>query len=260
MTALDDHDRQLLALLTAKNNLESFIYDMRDKLEHDSNYKKASTSDDVTEINDKLSEVDAWLWDDGIDADVKTLKSKLDELKTLTKALVLRVREAEYRPKKIQDLKDALNHTDSFIQATKLLFLKKLDDEKPFTESELKSLEKVLDEVQTWKDDVLREFDSLKSTDTPKYLSTDIDEKILLLKRETNYLIGKIQRFVPKPKPTTTTTPKVPVNNETKVEEQEEENATPPPEQNTTSEETPTTTTTTTTEQGIQLMKFDYFD
>ena len=60
-----------MALATAKNNLESFIYDTRDKLEHDTHYKKAVTSDESAKITEKLSEVDAWLWDDGIDADVK---------------------------------------------------------------------------------------------------------------------------------------------------------------------------------------------
>jgi len=74
----------------------------------------------------------------------------------------------------------------------------------------------------------LAEFSKLSPTDTPKYLSTDFDDKINLLKRESNYLIGKAQRFVPKPK-TTTTTPKVPVDNQTKTEE--EESTTPIPEQ-----------------------------
>ncbi len=68
---MDEYDRELLALATAKNNLESFIYDMRDKLEHDSIYKKAVTPEDATKINDKLTEIDTWLWDDGINADVK---------------------------------------------------------------------------------------------------------------------------------------------------------------------------------------------
>jgi molecular chaperone DnaK (HSP70) len=68
---LDKHDHELLALSTAKNNLESFIYDMRDKLEHNSDYKKATTSEEQTKINEKLTETDSWLWDDGINADVK---------------------------------------------------------------------------------------------------------------------------------------------------------------------------------------------
>ncbi len=71
---MDAHDRELLALSTAKNNLESFIYDMRDKLEHNSYYKKAATSDEQTKILEKLTEVDAWLWDDGVNADVKVIK------------------------------------------------------------------------------------------------------------------------------------------------------------------------------------------
>jgi hypothetical protein len=40
------------------------------------------------------------------------LKSKLDELKSLTKSLILRVREVDLRPQKIQELKEALNLTE----------------------------------------------------------------------------------------------------------------------------------------------------
>ena len=68
---MDDHDRELVALSSAKNSLETFIYDIRDKLEHDARYKKASTSDEQTKILEKLTEIDAWLWDDGANADVK---------------------------------------------------------------------------------------------------------------------------------------------------------------------------------------------
>ena len=60
----------------------------------------------------------------------------------------------------------------------------------------------------------------LSPTDTPKYLSTDFDEKINALKRETNYLLGKAQRFVPKQKTSTTTAaPKVTTSSETKSDD-----------------------------------------
>ncbi len=71
LSDLDAHDREITALSTAKNNLETFIYDIRDKLEHDSKYKKASTPDEQTKISKKLTEIDGWLWEDGIHADVK---------------------------------------------------------------------------------------------------------------------------------------------------------------------------------------------
>lgn len=60
--------------------------------------------------------------------------------------------------------------------------------------------------LKIWRNRVLEESEKLLPTDTPKYLSTDIDEKIAALKRETNFLLTKAQRFVPKPKTTTTTT------------------------------------------------------
>ncbi len=60
---------------------------------------------------------------------------------------MIRVREVNLRPQKIQELKDALNTTEYFLQAARLLFLKKEDDEKPFTESEITSLEKVVKEI-----------------------------------------------------------------------------------------------------------------
>ncbi|CAF4848104.1 unnamed protein product [Rotaria sp. Silwood1] len=258
LTALDEHDRQLLALATAKNNLESFIYDMRDKLEQDSNYKKAATSEEQTNIKEKLTEIDTWLWDDGINADVKTLRSKLDELKTLTKSLILRVRERDLRSQKIQELKDTLNSTEQFVRTTRILFLKKDDDEKPFTDGDIDALEKTVNDIYKWNDQVLDSFSKLLPTDMPKYLSNDFDDKINLLKRETNYLLGKIQRFVPKPKTTTTTSPptkKVPKDNETNIEKEQE------PEQETSStttatpqeeEETTTTTTTTTTTKSSE--------
>ena len=91
------------------------------------------------------------------------------------------------------------------------------------------------------------EFSKLLPTDTPKYLSTDFDEKINALKRETNYLLNKAQRFVPKSK-TTTTTPKVPINkNENlKLDDENLSNITIK------QEETKTTTTT----EGINLINY----
>ena len=72
------------------------------------------------------------------------MQSKLDELKTLTKGLKLRVLEMDRRPKKLLELKDTLNGTEHFLYATRQLFSKKDDEEKPFTEGEVKYLEKLI--------------------------------------------------------------------------------------------------------------------
>lgn len=77
----------------------------------------------------------------------QALKSKLDELKTLVKPIKVRVREVDLRPKKLQELKDTLNATEHFLQVTRDLFSRTPMDEKPFTEPEVKYLEKVVEDT-----------------------------------------------------------------------------------------------------------------
>ena len=73
------------------------------------------------------------------------MKSKLDELKTVTRSLQTRIREVSLRPRKLQELKEALNVTEYFLQATRSVLLKgDKDEEKPFTDVEVKALEKTI--------------------------------------------------------------------------------------------------------------------
>ncbi|CAF0839119.1 unnamed protein product [Didymodactylos carnosus] len=203
---LDANDRLMHELATAKNNLEAFIYDMKDKVENDQRYIKLSTKEDLETIQTKLQEISEWLWEgDGITADVK---SKLDELKSLTRALTIRVKEQELRPVKLKELKETLNLTEHFLKSAKMM----IGEDQPFTDVEVKSLEKVIKDTQTWRDSLLFEQERTKPTDTPKYLSSDIENKIVNLKREVSYLLNKAQRFVPKPK----STPKPPTSSTSK--------------------------------------------
>lgn len=65
----------------------------------------------------------------------------------MTKSLTIRVREVNSRPQKIQELKDVLNATEHFVRTTRALFSKKEEDEKPFTDGDLDSLDKIITET-----------------------------------------------------------------------------------------------------------------
>lgn len=179
------------------------------------------------------------MWDDGINADVQAFKSKLGELKTLTKSLMIRVKETDLRPKKIAELNEIVNTTQHFLRGAQRLFEAAEEDDKPLTSTDLKSLEKILDETKTWRENVLSEFEKLLPTEDPKYLSTDFDMKIDLLARETKYLLNKVQRYVPKQKTTTTTTAKPTTTTEPSKTDDEQNRST------TKTEETETTTVST---------------
>lgn len=84
-------------------------------------------------------------------------------MKSVTKGVKLRVREVDLRPKKLDELKDILNVTEHFLQATRAVLLKTgKDDEKPFTDSEVKYLEKLVKDtyVSTKIDDCLIRIES----------------------------------------------------------------------------------------------------
>jgi hypothetical protein len=73
-------------------------------------------------------------------------------LKNVTKAVRIRVREIDQRPIKINELKEALNMTETFLQAARLFHSKKDDEEKPITDGETSSLEKMMKETYVSKE------------------------------------------------------------------------------------------------------------
>ena len=81
------------------------------------------------------------------------MKAKLDELKLLTKSLVVRVREVDLRPQKLKELKDILNKTESFVKTAQLLFAKDDEEEKPFTKGDITALDKTLQDTYVSRSD-----------------------------------------------------------------------------------------------------------
>ena len=60
-----EREKQLLA--QAKNEIESFVFDIQDKMDQP-DYKKCSTEEERTEILSKMSEASDWLFDQEDDA------------------------------------------------------------------------------------------------------------------------------------------------------------------------------------------------
>lgn len=76
---LDDHDKARLAKAKAKNSLESFIVDTRDKMYSDE-YEKACTEEEKTGIMKSLSEISDWLEYESDDATTEVILSNFSLL------------------------------------------------------------------------------------------------------------------------------------------------------------------------------------
>uniref|UniRef100_A0A9J8AAV0 Hypoxia up-regulated protein 1 n=1 Tax=Cyprinus carpio carpio TaxID=630221 RepID=A0A9J8AAV0_CYPCA len=215
------------------NSLEAFIFETQDKM-YQNEYLAVVTEEEKEQITGKLSEASNWMDEEGYTAGTKELKEKLSELKKLCKAMFFRVEERKKWPDRLAALDSMLNHSTIFLKSVRLI----PEGDQIFTEVELKTLERVINEtmvcirflshipisfilprhfhtkisfdsfcifcffflLQTWKNETIAEQEKLSPTEKPVLLSKDIEAKRSLLDREVNYLLNKAKFAKPKPK------------------------------------------------------------
>ncbi|XP_045140977.1 heat shock 70 kDa protein 4 [Echinops telfairi] len=86
----------------AKNAVEEYVYEMRDKLSGE--YEKFVSEDDRSSFSLKLEDTENWLYEDGEDQPKQVYVDKLVELKNLGQPIKMRFQEAEERPKLFEEL------------------------------------------------------------------------------------------------------------------------------------------------------------
>ncbi|KAH9500372.1 Hypoxia up-regulated protein 1 [Bulinus truncatus] len=250
LTQLRKIDKEKHDLEKSKNELEAFIFDHQDKLSQDL-YKKCSTETDRENINKQLSEASDWLYDQTEETKKADYVAKLKSLKEATRSLLKRVYEHEERPKALAALKSALNQTTVFLATVKNI----TDVEDPiFTQVELDTLEKLINETKQWRDDNVKVQSKLKPYEDASLKAEDIGMKIAALDREMRYLINKAKNFRPKPKAKEDKPKKTENASEETVDETSQEDTPPADEKpessaGTTEEETETPSDTSTETQ-----------
>uniref|UniRef100_A0A8C6YTV6 Hypoxia up-regulated protein 1 n=1 Tax=Nothoprocta perdicaria TaxID=30464 RepID=A0A8C6YTV6_NOTPE len=183
------------------NSLESFIFETQDKL-YQEEYQLVSTEEQREEISRKLSEASNWMEEEGYAAATKELKDKLSELKKLCRNLFFRVEERRKWPERLAALDGLLNHSSIFLKGARMI----PESDQIFTEVELSTLEKTINETTLWKNETLAEQNKLSPAEKPVLLSKDIELKIAALDREVQYLLNKAKFAKPKPRKEKNTT------------------------------------------------------
>ncbi|KAM8973795.1 heat shock 70 kDa protein 4 [Pelodytes ibericus] len=86
----------------AKNAVEEYVYEMRDKL--CTIYEKFVNEDDRNSFILKLEDTENWLYEDGEDQSKQVYIDKLNDLKNLGQPIQTRYQECEERPKAFEEL------------------------------------------------------------------------------------------------------------------------------------------------------------
>ncbi|GAA5966979.1 hypothetical protein JCM3765_004420 [Sporobolomyces pararoseus] len=186
------HLQKKLAREEARNSLESFVYKVRDYLQHRQSFLESSIESErksIRELNDKLSD---WLSDEGEFAKTVELKEKKRELEKLVNHVLNRSIESSTRPNLIDKLEQLLTSSTLF-HSSALSNQTNTSESTPsrFTSEELTNFEKLFKETQNWLRDLIKKQSKLKLFQDPILKISDLEKKIKQLEGEFKKLENK---------------------------------------------------------------------
>ncbi|XP_030594730.1 heat shock 70 kDa protein 4b isoform X2 [Archocentrus centrarchus] len=172
----------------AKNNVEEYVYEMRDKL-HGMLEKFVSESDrDALSL--KLEDTENWLYEDGEDQPKQVYIDKLAELKKLGQPIQERYTEAEERPKAFEELGKQIQQYMKFIEAYKM----KEEQYDHLDEADVNKVDKLSSDAMMW-------MNSAMNQQSKQSLTVDPSVKVKDIRAKTRELFSACNPIVTKPKP-----------------------------------------------------------
>uniref|UniRef100_A0A3B4XAW0 Heat shock protein 4a n=1 Tax=Seriola lalandi dorsalis TaxID=1841481 RepID=A0A3B4XAW0_SERLL len=173
----------------AKNYVEEYVYDMRDKL-HGALEKFVNEADrDAFSL--KLEDTENWLYEDGEDQQKQVYIDKLAELKKMGQPIHERYMEAEERPKAFEDLGRQIQMYMKIIEAYKA----KDEQYDHLDELEVTRVDKQVNEAMVWMNSKMNQQNSQDLTLDPVVKVDEIKAKAKELYTACNPVVSK-----PKPK------------------------------------------------------------
>ena len=183
-------DKERMMLEEAKNNLESYIYRVKNTLsDREEEISKVTNAKQRDEAMKLALDAQEWMDDEGYAADLATTQDKFATLSDPFEKIMLRLNEVEARPKAIEDLQKKLTDVDEL--------MKKWETSKPqVTEEERKEVLDKVAEVRAWIEKKEKEQKKKKAHEDPAFLSEEVPGQI----KPVETLVMRLSKK-PKPKP-----------------------------------------------------------
>ena len=143
-------DRIVRETSDKRNELESYIYEMRDKIVSESQLALYATEKEKAAFSQELESAENWLYEDGFDATKKVYADKLDGLKKIGSPIQRRQAEAAARPNAVGRLQQSVESYKKWLNESQA-------DEKfaHITDEERQKAIEKCDEISTWMYDML---------------------------------------------------------------------------------------------------------
>ncbi|KAM3868552.1 heat shock 70 kDa protein 4a [Diretmus argenteus] len=183
----------------AKNNVEEYVYDMRDKLH--GVLEKFVSEDDRGTFSLKLEDTEIWLYEDGEDQQKQVYIDKLAELKALGQPIKERCMEAEERPKAFEELGKQIQMYMKIIEAYKT----KDEQYDHLDEQAVNTVDKQVSDAMIWMNSKMNQQSKQDLTLEPVVKARDIQAKTKELYTACNPVVSKPKPKVEPPKDEKTT-------------------------------------------------------
>lgn len=189
--AMSNADRVVRETSDARNELESYIYDMRDKIVSDSHLAPYCTEEEKNSFSSSLSNIENWLYEEGFDANKSVYVKQLSELKKTGDPIENRAYEARNRSGAMTMLQKTLEKYTSWINTS-------VGDENysHITDEERNTCSSKCDAVSAWMYEMLDKQGGLAANVDPAVTV----EQIYAKNKEVNDVVSPIMHK-PKPKP-----------------------------------------------------------
>lgn len=184
---LANQDKIMEETKDKKNALESYVYDMRNKLFH--KYNNYAMEYERQKLSQELQWTEDWLYEEGDDVSKEEYVKKLDELKRIGDLIEQRYKEDETRTAAANDL---LHNIYEGRKAAILDDLETKDKDKIILE---------LNKAEAWLREERQRQDAIPKWEKPILLSSDIRKKFENLDRFRKSILTKTKRAPPKPSP-----------------------------------------------------------
>ncbi|MCJ8740494.1 hypothetical protein PDJAM_G00059770 [Pangasius djambal] len=190
----------------AKNGVEEYVYEMRDKLH--GVLEKFVSEEDRDAFSLKLEDTENWLYEEGEDQQKQVYIDKLAELKKLGQPIQERAIEAELRPKAFEELGKQIQKYMKILEAYKA----KDEQYEHLDELEVMKVEKQVNEAMNWMNSKMNEQSKQSLTLEPVVKAGEIQAKTKELSSTCNPIISKPKPKVEPPKEEKTPEQNGPVN------------------------------------------------
>lgn len=187
LAALKKIDDDKRATEQARNNLESFVVNMKDVLEEDDLFKSASTPKEMEKIKEALSSETDWLEEESWGETFAVFNARLAKIEDYCDPVSNRVKEMKARPAAVAELKQAFNLTEQFLKK----IANQTEELRYHTATEIENLEKLLTSTKEWLGKTAKEQAALAKNVDPVLKLETIQTKKTALERDLYYLVRK---------------------------------------------------------------------